>query len=378
MRHLLQAAGVGQGRPVRAGRQWRWCRARRIRARSRAATRFTGTWSRHTHSPESLLPVSPRVRARRAQRRRDHRLRAPSASCSTAGAASRSTCRSASVDFIEVLQGGRLDTGAGIVPELGLPDPAGRRRRLAVFRSDAPGRRADLRQGRWSVHASTRGSRLPAGHVYVTNGPFLELHRQRRADGRGAAGRAGDEAEIAAAAHSNPDVDTLDRLELVVLGDVVARSRPRAGPRRASKDAAPPIAACGSRCARTADTGAQFNTIAHSAPIYVVVDDQPAGSASGCAVSSLAARAAPGLLTVPVDPTAIWNRGRPWKRWSRQWERQRQQLRPRVSEAEAKYDAILKTGDRRANAHSTAQLRQCGYHVRYRRRPDQHEDPQGM
>jgi hypothetical protein len=27
---------------------------------------------------------------------------------------------------------------------------------------------------------------------------------------------------------------------------------------------------------------------------------------------------------------------------SRQWERQRQQLRPRVSEAEAKYDAILK------------------------------------
>ena len=27
---------------------------------------------------------------------------------------------------------------------------------------------------------------------------------------------------------------------------------------------------------------------------------------------------------------------------SRQWERQRQQLRPRVAEAEAKYDAILK------------------------------------
>jgi len=27
---------------------------------------------------------------------------------------------------------------------------------------------------------------------------------------------------------------------------------------------------------------------------------------------------------------------------ARQWERQRQQLRPRVSEAEAKYDAILK------------------------------------
>jgi hypothetical protein len=65
------------------------------------------------------------------------------------------------------------------------------------------------------------------------------------------------------------------------------------------------------------------------------------------------------LLTAPVDPMSDLEAWETVDVLSRQWERQRQQLRPRVSEAEAKYDTILRraTGTTTSSAprsHSSA------------------------
>ena len=158
--HLLQAAGVGESRPLRAGRRGAGVgpggsanrRARPHHALERGAA--------HPLRARRVLPVSPRVRADPARRRGD-RLRAPR----------RALQRPPRPGHRRAVRPRRLHRGpAGrahrhrrlvSIPEPGLPDPAGRGRRLAVLRSDAPGRRADLRAGRWSVHDRLVARRVP-------------------------------------------------------------------------------------------------------------------------------------------------------------------------------------------------------------------------
>ena len=86
----------------------------------------------------------------------------------------------------------------------------------------------------------------------------------------------GTRLQVAAAAQLNPDIDALDRLELVVLGDVNAQEPARGQDRIQLKKE---LVADRSMWVAVRAIGrhqeAQFNTIAHSAPIYVVVDDQP-------------------------------------------------------------------------------------------------------
>ena len=101
---------------------------------------------------------------------------------------------------------------------------------------------------------STSGSTsFDAGRTFVTNGPLLEFTVNGKRHGRGAARQARHEADIAAARKLNPDVDTLDRLELVVLGDVAdTASADGKDTRHAAQADRPPSAACGSPCAPTA------------------------------------------------------------------------------------------------------------------------------
>jgi hypothetical protein len=85
-----------------------------------------------------------------------------------------------------------------------------------------------------------------------------------------------------------------------------------------------------------------MGAVAHSAPIYVVVDGQPFWkSGSVPQLVKEQRQHLQDLLTAPVDPMADLEAWETVDVLSRQWERQRQQLRPRVGEAEAKYDAIL-------------------------------------
>jgi hypothetical protein len=181
------------------------------------------------------------------------------------------------VDFIELLQGGRIATegwyqflnmGYRILPAGGADWP--------YFGPTLPGVERTYVQvdGPFSIDSWLAGFRR--GRVYVTNGPLLELTVNRQPMGAEVKVAAGSTVKIEATAKLNPDVDTLDRIELVVLGDVVKQES--AGGKdtvtlsttvTADRSLWLAVRAYG----KTQEQ--QFTTIAHSAPVYVVVGGAP-------------------------------------------------------------------------------------------------------
>src|SRR5262249_28796468 len=180
-------------------------------------------------------------------------------------------------DFIEVLQGGRLNTdiwyrflnlGYRVLPVGGADYP--------YFGPTLPGieRTYVKLDGPFSAEAWFNGFRR--GHVYVTNGPLLQLSLNGREMGDEVHVARGTQLDVTADARLNPDVDDLDRLELVVLGDVAARvtadGRDRVHlEKRLVADHSMWIAVR----AYGGHQQPQFPTVAPSAPGYVVVDHQP-------------------------------------------------------------------------------------------------------
>ena len=248
------------------------------------------------------------------------------------------------VDFIEVLQGGRLNTeiwysflnlGYKVLPVAGADYP--------YFGPTLPGvERTYARvDGAFTPQSWYDGFRR--GHAYVTNGPLLQFTINGRTMGEEVRVKRGAPLEIAAEAQLNPDVDRLDRLELVMLGDVETQ-----------------IAAAGKDKARLQKTltaersmwvavraygnhqEPQFTTVAHSAPIYVIVDDQPTWKTDALASLVQYQRAQLNeLLTVPIDPSSdleAWETG---ETLADQWPKQLPLLAPRIREADAKYQQLL-------------------------------------
>ena len=85
-----------------------------------------------------------------------------------------------------------------------------------------------------------------------------------------------------------------------------------------------------------------YAALAHSAPIYVIVDNQPFWKTED--VPSLVAeqREILGeLLRAPVDPVGDLEAWETLTELAMQWNRQRNLLRPRVDAADAKYREIL-------------------------------------
>ncbi|OFW27066.1 MAG: hypothetical protein A3H97_21280 [Acidobacteria bacterium RIFCSPLOWO2_02_FULL_65_29] len=246
------------------------------------------------------------------------------------------------VNFIEVLQAGRLfsdvwyrflNLGYRISPAAGSDWPY----------SDFPGvvRNYVKLNGRLDLDAWFES--FHAGHVYVSNGPFLEFTVNGRQMGEELRVKRGARLDIAASTQLNPDVDKLNRLELVILGDVAA-TVPADGKDRltfrqelkAERSMWIAVRALGER------QDPRNMIIAHSAPIYVVVDGEPSWKAS--AVSELVAyqRAQlQDLLTAPLEPLddlEVWE--------TRDlllsgWEKQRSLLQPTVDGANALYQKLL-------------------------------------
>jgi hypothetical protein len=248
------------------------------------------------------------------------------------------------VDFIEVLQGGRLNTdiwysflnlGYKVLPVGGADYP--------YFGPTLPGieRTYVKLDAPFSSEAWFNGFRR--GHVYVTNGPFLRFTINGREMGDELHVARGTPLQIAADALLNPDVDGLDRLELVVLGDVDARESAN-GTDRAHLEKS--LVAEHSMWIAARAYGRhqqpQYTTVAHTAPIYVIVDDQPTWKAS--AVPSLVEyqRAQLNeLVTVPIDPNSdleAWETG---ETLVDQWPQQLPLLRPRIDAADQRYRQLL-------------------------------------
>jgi hypothetical protein len=248
------------------------------------------------------------------------------------------------VDFIEVLQGGRLNTeiwysflnlGYKVLPVGGADFP--------YFGPTLPGvERTYVKvDGPFSPDGWFGGFRR--GHAYVTNGPFLQFTINGREMGEELHVKRGTPLNVVADAQLNPDVDQLNRLELVVLGDVDAR-QPAGGSDRihlqktltADHSMWVAIRAYGNH------QEPQFTTVAHSAPIYVIVDDQPSWKAEKVVDLVQYQRAQLNeLLTIPVDPNSdleAWETG---DTLVDQWPKQLPVLQPRIREADQRYQQLL-------------------------------------
>ena len=248
------------------------------------------------------------------------------------------------VDFIEVLQGGRLfsevwysflNLGYRVLPVAGADFP--------YFGPTLPGvERTYVKvDGNFTADAWFAGFR--AGRVYASNGPLLEFTVNGREIGEELRVERGARLEIVAKARLNPDIDALARLELIVLGDVAAQQLARGQDSVALQSE---LTADRSMWVAVRAFGARQEprnmTVAHSAPIYILVDDQPTWKTD--AVPELVAYQRGqlnDLLTVPIEPNGDLE---PWETGEllrEHWESQRELLRPRVAEADARYAELL-------------------------------------
>ena len=246
------------------------------------------------------------------------------------------------VDFVEILQRGRLPTdlwygflnlGYKLLPAAGSDFPY----------MDLPGvvRSYAKIDGPFSVDAWFDAFR--AGRLYVTNGPLLEVTADGRMPGAELHVEPGAAVEVAAEASLNPDLDRLDRLELVVHGEVVATERAGGRDRvrlrttlTAERSQWLAVRAFGER----QEPGNV--TVAHSAPIYVIVEGRPFYRDERVPeLVALQRTRLRELLTEAVDPNGDLE---PWETrslLSEMWPGQRRLLEPRVEEADARYRALL-------------------------------------
>jgi hypothetical protein len=107
---------------------------------------------------------------------------------------------------------------------------------------------------------------IRTGRTFVSNGPMLSFHVGAATMGEAVEIESGESLLLHAEADVNPDFDELERLELLVHGDVVAATD---GPGRVEVEhRLSPEAGCWV-AARAVGSN---RTVAHSAPVYVTVD----------------------------------------------------------------------------------------------------------
>jgi hypothetical protein len=155
---------------------------------------------------------------------------------------------------------------------------------------------------------------------------------------------------IEARASMNPDVDTLDRLELVVLGDVLKQESARgqdtvklSATVTADRSLWLAVRAYG----KTQEQ--QFTTIAHSAPIYVVVGDEPTWKVDAVpALVEIQRGYLRELLTEPVNADGDLEFFETRETIVDQWTKQLPTLTPRIKEADARYQALAERARRAA------------------------------
>jgi len=189
-----------------------------------------------------------------------------------------------------------------------------------------------------------------AGHVFVTNGPMLELTVNGQGMGQEIRVPKGTRLQIAASARLNPDIDALGRLDVIAQGEVVETQRATGGDtielrKELTADRSMWIAvrATGAREVPAQGPVQELGAIAHSAPIYVVVDGQPTFKTEAVAdLVRTERQILQDLVNGPVDPMGDLEAWETVNVLAPQWERQRYLLRARVQEADIKYQDILK------------------------------------
>ncbi len=250
------------------------------------------------------------------------------------------------VDFLEVMQAGQLATdiwydflnlGYKLTPAAGSDYPY----------TDLPGIDRNYVRVDGIEDTDRWFKSFKAGHVYVSDGPFLEFSVNGHQMGDEIHVERGADLDITAEVQLNPDVDKLDRLELVVEGDVVdtktAFGQDHISLRTMLKAGRSEWIAVRAYGSRHQNTYPVSNTIAaHSAPIYVMVGDEPFWKPE----------AVPVLVRQEQDTleeirSARLNPDEDLEHFSteeillEQWPRQREELLGRVAEADRRYRDLL-------------------------------------
>ena len=242
------------------------------------------------------------------------------------------------VDFVEMMQDGILATdlwydflnlGYKLIPTAGSDFPylgyPGQERNYVFV------------GGSFSVDAWY--GQLRASRTFVTNGPMLGLHVNGQSMGSMIAARHGDAVKIVANALLNPDLETLDRLELVVHGEVVAVANEVSADNSISIEYSL-IADKGIWIAARAYGTEQ--AAAHTAPVYVVIDERGFGNHD--VIPEIAERMLVHLeefdtLQVNVsDELEPWSVGEPLEEMLKD---QRRHILERVDEARKVYAALI-------------------------------------
>lgn len=242
-----------------------------------------------------------------------------------------------SVDFVELLQDGVLEAdlwydflnmGFKLIPMAGsdfpyLSVPGGERNYVYVgeeFTVDA-------------YYAALREHR-----TFVSNGPMLEFTVNGRPMGSSLELPRDSEIEISATASLNPDIEALDRLELVVQGDVAATVDNVSSGNSLSLDHRMDVTAGMWVAVRAYGVD---QALAHSAPVYITTGG---GFEKRAAVPALARRMIAKLAefeTVEADATQeleAWSVGEPLTRMLGE---QRVEIVERAGEARAVYSRML-------------------------------------
>lgn len=256
------------------------------------------------------------------------------------------------VDFIEVLQGGRfvssawyrlLNLGYRVKPAAGTDWPYSDFPGVVRFYVNVDG---PLNLDKWF-------DSYDKGRTFITNGPMLEFTVNGKGIGEELRLKKGARLDIAASARLNPELDELDRLELVVLGDVMQTELANGKDNVAMKKQLTAdhsmwvaVRAWGKRQPTSAGASGRVGspvTIAHSAPIYVIVDGEPAWKREAVPeiVAELRGRVQR-ILTDPIDSPISGNEV--WETrltLQDQWLLQQPLLKPTVDVADAAYQKLL-------------------------------------
>jgi hypothetical protein len=255
------------------------------------------------------------------------------------------------VDFIEVLQGGRLgvdnwypylNLGFKVSPAAGSDYP--------YFGPSLPGVERYYVQLDRPFDPDAWYASFKAGHVYVTNGPIVDFTINGQGMGQEIRVTKGARLQIAASARLNPDIDALGRLDVIVQGDVVETGRANGSDRielhkelTADRSMWIAIRVSGAREIPAQGPVQALGAIAHTAPIYVVVDGEPFWKTAAVPELVRAERQIlQDVINGPVDPMGDLEAWETVNVLAPQWERQRYLLRARVQQADAKYQEILR------------------------------------
>lgn len=249
------------------------------------------------------------------------------------------------VKFIEVLQRGRLGTdvwfdflnlGYKIAPAAGSDVPYGAR--IGDVRSY-------VKAGEQSFPSSWFAG-LSEGHTFVTNGPILTFELNGFAMGDEVSLDRGERINIVAKASLNPDIDKLNRVELIEQGDIISEVISDDGSQ--SLTLSQELTAANStwfvvRAYGKNQKAGDGSVAAASAPIYVLVDGNRSWRQDR--VAALANKMKTELdrfASMTVESAGHLDEWFETQRpWTKRWSVQHELIQDRIEQARAEYDKLI-------------------------------------